>query len=31
MLGTAHRDIEVKLGEVVRKVEFEGREVEVAF
>jgi alpha-D-xyloside xylohydrolase len=31
MLGPGRRDIEVKLGEAVRKVVFEGKAVEVAF
>jgi alpha-D-xyloside xylohydrolase len=31
MLGRGRRDIEVRLGEAVRKVEFQGNAVEVAF
>ena len=31
MVGPGRRDIEVKLGEAVRKVKFEGKAVEVAF
>jgi alpha-glucosidase (family GH31 glycosyl hydrolase) len=31
MLGPGRRDIEIKLGEAVRKVVFEGKAVEVAF
>jgi len=31
MLGPGRREMEVKLGETVRKVEFEGRALEVAF
>ena len=31
MVGPGRRDIEVKLGEAVRKVMFEGKAVEVAF
>jgi hypothetical protein len=31
MLGTGRREIEVKLGDAVRQVVFEGKAVEVSF